>query len=140
MVHTRLSSVGRLAVAGMGLGVLFLLVTASSLAPDPRGFGTHEQLGLTPCSFYRWTGRECPTCGATTAWAHVLDGEWAAAAQANLAGTLLCLAAVVGVPWLLLSASMGRWLVAKPTARVMLVVGTGLIAIAVLDWARRVWL
>ncbi len=139
MVQARISPVGRLVVAGVGLGALVLLLTASRLAPDPRGFGTHEQLGLTPCSFYRWTGRECPTCGATTAWAHVLNGEWSAALRTNLAGTLLCLAALVSVPWLLLSASVGRWLVARPTLRVLLVAGSGLIAIAVFDWAQRAW-
>lgn len=139
MVHTHENLIGRLMVAGMGLCMLALLVTANSLTPDPRGFGTHEQLGLAPCSFYRSAGRECPTCGVTTAWANVLRGQWAAAARANLAGTLLCLAAVAGVPWLLLSASVGRWLIARPTIRVVLVVGTGWIAIAVLDWARRVW-
>lgn len=138
MVHVRLSLVGRLIVAGAGLGVLVLLLTASRLVPDPRGFGTHEQLGLTPCSFYRWTGRECPTCGATTAWACVLRGEWSAALRANLAGTLLCLIAIVSVPWLLLSASRGRWLIARPTIRVLLVAGSGLIVLAVLDWAQRV--
>ncbi|MDZ4658507.1 MAG: DUF2752 domain-containing protein [Bythopirellula sp.] len=138
MVHVRLSPVGRLVVAGAGLSVLALLLTASRLVPDPRGFGTHEQLGLTPCSFCRWTGRECPTCGATTAWASVLRGEWSAALRANVAGTMLCLVAIVSVPWLLLSASMGRWLIARPTMRVLLVAGSGLVAIAVLDWARRV--
>ncbi len=139
MVQARLSPVRRLLVAGGGLCLLALLVTANSLSPDPRGFGTHEQLGLAPCSFYRWMGRECPTCGATTAWACVWRGEWAAAMRANLAGTLLCIAAVVSVPWLLLSAGLGRWLFARPTARMVLVAGTGLIAVAALDWAQRVW-
>jgi hypothetical protein len=139
MSQPPLSLVSRLILAASGLVLLGLVATASRLQPDPRGFGTHEQLGLTPCSFYRWTGFACPTCGATTAWTQVLQGAWAAALQANLTGTLLCFAAVASVPWLLLSASAGRWLVGKPSTRGMLVVGSGLIVIALLDWARRVW-
>ena len=139
MIPTRLSFASRLVLVGVGLSLLGLLLTAKSLTPDPRGFGTHEQLGLTPCSFYRWTGHLCPTCGATTAWAHSMRGELAAAANANLAGTLLCFAGVIAVPWLLASASIGRWWVIKPTIRGVLVVGSGLMVIAILDWIRRVW-
>ena len=47
-------------------GILGLLVLARKLEPDPRGFGTHTQLGMRPCSFLRMTGRLCPTCGMTT--------------------------------------------------------------------------
>ena len=54
-----------LAVLG-SLG-LTLLVTARNLEPDPRGFGTHEQLGLTPCYFQELTGHVCLLCGGTTA-------------------------------------------------------------------------
>ncbi len=122
------------------MGVLTLLLTARGLTPDPRGFGTHEQLGLTPCSFYRWTGRECPTCGATTAWALLLRGDWTAALQCNVVGTLLCVVAVLSVPWFVLSALLGRWWLAKPRANVVVLLGSGLVVIAVLDWAQRVWL
>jgi hypothetical protein len=136
----RFSPRGRLFAALLGLGFLGLLVAASRLEPDPRGFGTHEQLGLTPCSFYRWTGRLCPTCGATTAWAHLLDGHWAAAVRANLAGTLVAGLALVAVPWLLVSAIGGRWVVAKPSPRGLLTVATALAIVAVLDWFGRVWM
>jgi hypothetical protein len=131
---------GRFWVAVLGFGILVLFVAASRLTPDPRGFGTHEQLGLTPCSFYRWTGRLCPTCGATTAWAHLLNGDWAAAVRANLAATVVAGLALVGTPWLLMSASVGRWLIIKPTPRGLLVVATALAGLAVLDWLGRVWL
>ena len=32
-------------------GLVGLLVLARKLEPDPRGFGTHTQLGLRPCAF-----------------------------------------------------------------------------------------
>jgi hypothetical protein len=139
MVHARLSTVARLILGGLGLSALTLLLTAKGLTPDPRGFGTHEQLGLTPCSFYRWTGRECPTCGATTAWALLLRSDGAAALQTNMAGTLLCVVAIVSVPWFVVSAILGRWWIVKPTANAMVLFGSGLAVIAVLDWAQRVW-
>lgn len=134
-----LSPARRLVVVGVGLILLLLLIAARSLQPDPRGFGTHEQLGLTPCSFHRWTGKVCPTCGATTAWSHVMRGEFAAATRANMAGTLVCFAAIFGVPWLLVSAWLGRWWIARPTLRVLLIAGSVVMTIALLDWARRVW-
>jgi hypothetical protein len=139
MDHAPLSSARRLALAGIGIGLVALLLTARGLKPDPRGFGTHEQLGLTPCGFYSWTGWPCPTCGATTAWAYVLRADFAGAMNANLAGTMLCLVAMVGVPWLLMSASLGRWWAVKPTPYGLLGVGSGLMVIAMLDWLRRVW-
>jgi hypothetical protein len=34
------------------------------------GFGTHEQMGLPPCLFFKLTGIPCPNCGLTTSFAH----------------------------------------------------------------------
>lgn len=131
---------GRLFAGSVGLGLLGLLIVASRLEPDPRGFGTHEQLGLAPCSFYRWTGWLCPTCGATTAWACLLNGDWAAALRANLAGTLLCGLAIAAVPWLLLSGCLGRWWIVRPTLRGVLAVATVMVVVSVLDCLGRAWL
>jgi hypothetical protein len=122
----------------VGVILLGLLATARSLTPDARGFGTHEQLGLTPCSFYRWTGWQCPTCGATTAWSHAMRGDWPAAARANLAAAVACPFAVTLAIWSLVSAIAGRFLLAMPTPRVWLVIGSALVAVALLDWIRRV--
>jgi hypothetical protein len=138
-VFPRFSPGSRLLVALLGLGILGLLVTASRLEPDPRGFGTHEQLGLTPCSFYRWTGRLCPTCGATTAWAHLLNGNWAAAVRANLAATMTAGLALIAEPWLLVSAVWGRWVGFRPSPRGLLTGATVLAAVAVMDWLGRTW-
>jgi hypothetical protein len=57
-------------VAAVGL---FGLALARWLSPDPAGFGTHEQLGLAPCTFFWLTTIPCPMCGATTAWALMAD-------------------------------------------------------------------
>ena len=132
-----LSAVARLGLAVVGLSGLVLLATARNLEPDPRGFGTHEQLGLTPCSFYQWSGRVCPSCGGTTAWAYVMHGDVAHAMSANLAGALSCLGMVIAMPWLLLSACLGRWIGWRPAAWDVLLIGSGLFAMALLDWLRR---
>jgi len=47
--------------ATASIGILALVAV-----PDPRGFGTHEQLGLAPCRMKQWTGVPCPGCGVTT--------------------------------------------------------------------------
>ncbi len=118
---------------------LVLVITARKLEPDQRGYGTHEQLGLTPCFFQQWTGHICPACGTTTAWAHALRGDLRQAASANLGGALLCGVALVAVPWLLATAIVGRWLVVRPTSGLLLLGGTAWLAVALLDWLRR-WL
>jgi len=113
---------------------------ARNLEPDPRGFGTHEQLGLTPCYFQTSTGYVCPMCGCTTAWAHLLRGELVQSAIANLGGMLLCVAVAVGSPWLLIVAIWGRWPVARPTLRLVLILASAWLAVVVLDWLRRITL
>ena len=127
----------RLLLAGAGIAGLALVIAARGLDPDPRGYGTHEQLGLAPCIFQQWTGRICPACGTTTAWAHVLRGDIRQAAAANLGGALLCGAVLIGAPWLLSSAIAGRWLGIRPTLPLLLTAATAWLAVALLDWLRR---
>jgi hypothetical protein len=126
-------------LASVGIVGLVLLITARRLDPDPRGYGTHEQLGLTPCFFQQLTGHICPACGTTTAWAHALHGDLKQAASSNLGGTLLCGAALVVAPWLVAVAIAGRWLVTRPTLPLLLSVGSAWLVVALLGWFRR-WL
>ena len=137
---SRLSWQLRLLIAAVGALGLTSMVIARSLEPDPRGFGTHEQLGLTPCYFNEITGKVCPLCGGTTAWAYVLRGEILQAASANLAAMLLCVVVATGSLRMLWVAIRGSW-GAKPLAwRVMLVVASAWLAVAVCDWLRKVLL
>jgi hypothetical protein len=57
-----------------GIAVAIILIAAAMvvlllmLQPDPRGVGTHEQLGMAPCGWAQGPeGIPCPTCGVTTA-------------------------------------------------------------------------
>lgn len=56
--------------APLGLAALALV-----LHPDPRGFGTHEQLGFQPCLPIRLWNVPCPGCGVTTAVTLALHGH-----------------------------------------------------------------
>lgn len=67
----------RVGAAIIGTALLLVLVIAAGLAPDPRGEGTHTQLGLPPCGWATHFGKPCPTCGMTTAFAHAAHmGFW----------------------------------------------------------------
>jgi len=56
-------------------GLAALVLLAFVVEPDPRGYGTHEQVGLAPCRLMEWTGLPCPGCGVTTAIALAVRGE-----------------------------------------------------------------
>lgn len=90
---------GLLMVAAVLLaGVLGL---SRALTPDPRGYGTHIQLGLRPCTFAAMTGRLCPTCGMTTAYAWFMRGRIDRSWHANPAGCVFAAFSLPLVVWLL---------------------------------------
>ncbi len=78
-----------LLIAGAGWA---LLLIAASLAPQAGGVGTHEQLNLPPCSYLVRTGRPCPACGMTTAFAACARGQFGRAFRAQPAGVVLFMA------------------------------------------------
>ena len=53
----RLGPWPRVLLAAWAVMLVAVLAVARRLEPDPRGFGTHEQLGLSPCAFRATTGR-----------------------------------------------------------------------------------
>ena len=93
-----------LSVAAAGLTVLGI---AAFIDPDPRGFGTHTQLGLPPCGFLALTGFPCPGCGLTTAFAHGVRGDLWLAGVSNPLGVLLFAIVVVSIPTALVAAWRG---------------------------------
>lgn len=113
------------------------LAMAACLTPSGTGSGTHEQLGLPPCSFKTLVGVPCPSCGMTTAWAHGMRGEIGGALRANVGGTLLCLLDLVVVPWLLVSALVGRWVCVAPRDGPIAWMALGFVAITLADWGIR---
>jgi hypothetical protein len=127
----------RLWAALIGGGMLCLLGVAAMLSPNERGFRTHEQLGLPPCSFYALFGRRCPTCGSTTAFARLVRGDCSGALRANVGGAMLGAIAAVAGPWLLLSAAYGRWFGPRPTGAMAACVAGVILAIMLVDWVVR---
>ncbi len=83
------------------------MVLASRLEPDPRGYGTHLQLGLQPCAFATLTGYPCPTCGMTTSFAWFTRGNPGQSWRANPAGCLLAACSVPAIAWLIVGAIRG---------------------------------
>jgi hypothetical protein len=129
----------RVAIASAGALLVGLLGTAASLTPSNRGIGTHQQLGLPPCTLVQWAGMRCPSCGMTTSWAHLTRGDVIAAFQANAGGALLAIFSLVCGPWLIVSGGLGRWFVTEPRELTILWVGVLIIAVTLVDWTLRLW-
>lgn len=56
-------------------GLLAILALARFLHADPRGYGTHEQLGFPPCVTQRFLHLPCPFCGMTTSFSLMAHGR-----------------------------------------------------------------
>ena len=109
-------------------------ILAACLAPDPRGFGTHQRLGLPPCGFRFVFGIPCPSCGMTTCFAHFTRGDFVGAARANVAGLMLAIVCLIQIPWCWWSAVRGRyWIVRQPSTH-LAVWGCVVGAVALINW------
>lgn len=119
---------------------LFLLggfALAAGLEPDPRGFGTHQRLGLPPCTFRDVCGIPCPSCGMTTSFAHLTRGHVGQAMEANLGGTLLALACAIQIPWCWWSACRGRLVGISHPAKSLLALLLTVAGVSTADWLYR---
>jgi hypothetical protein len=134
----RLRWLDRIVLTTAGLTMLALLATAARLTPSPRGMGTHQQLGLPPCTVVGLFGVRCPSCGMTTAWSHMTRGNLLAAVRVNAGGALLAVLAAIGGPWFAASGMLGRW-VARPPKEMWVFGAAMLVAIVTLiQWTLRI--
>jgi len=122
-------------------GTIGLLGLARKLEPDPRGFGTHIQLGMRSCSFLRMTGKLCPTCGMTTSFAWVVRGRIDRGWRANPAGCVLALLALPLAAWLICSAVVNRPAGFSSLSRPLLFLLVGTVVLSLVSWFIRliVW-
>jgi Protein of unknown function (DUF2752) len=120
----------------IGLLPAILLGIAADLQPNPQGLGTHQQLGLPPCSLRVLAGIRCPGCGMTTSWSHFMQGRWWASMQANVAGFLFAWAALAVIFFGLRAAIQGR-LPSRQTQRIGTYWLVGCMAVALVDWIFR---
>lgn len=65
----------RLGALGVFLGCVAVLGASAWLTPAAAGHGTHEGLGLPPCTWAQTFDKPCMTCGMTTAFAYAADGD-----------------------------------------------------------------
>jgi len=136
-IGTPVGHVGRAILLAMAVVLTIGFGIATLLNPDPRGFGTHQQFGLPPCTSRLLFGVPCPGCGMTTCFAHFVRGQFADAARANPAGALLAAVCALLIPWSVWSAVRGRlWMVTDPVtvAGVMMVTIGG---VTLLLWVAR---
>jgi hypothetical protein len=96
----RLGWLARWLMVFMAVLVAGVLGLARRLVPNPRGYGTHTQLGLEPCAFAGMTGKLCPTCGMTTAYAWFVRGRVDRSWRANPAGCLFAGLSIPLIVWL----------------------------------------
>ena len=119
------------------LGLITVMGIARWLVPDPRGFGTHTQLGLSPCLFAAATGKLCPTCGMTTSFAWFARGRLDRSWRANPAGSLLAPTCVALIPWLLIGAARGRLLGVKSLEGPLIALVVAIVAVSLFFWTIR---
>jgi hypothetical protein len=135
-----LSSGGRVCLLALSALLLAGFGLARTLEPDPRGYGTHQRLGLPECAFQTLWNRSCPACGMTTCFAHLMRGEWLRAMRANPAGMSLGVVCALMIPWLWASAWRGEALgIARPL-QVLLIVVLAQSGITAIVWICRMWL
>jgi hypothetical protein len=94
-------------VSGAYLGFSFLCSRGVQLVP------------FRACPFYWLTGADCPLCGLTTAFSHILQGDFAGSIGAHLLGlpifglVVLCAVAAAGIHLMELARSCPSYAVTK---------------------------
>ncbi|HIJ64623.1 MAG TPA: DUF2752 domain-containing protein [Candidatus Hydrogenedentes bacterium] len=123
-------------VVGALAGVIAL---AFWLTPDPRGLGTHEQLGLRPCLTVYVFDLPCPFCGMTTAMSLMAHGHPVDAFRTQPAGALTFAAAVVALAACMVFAVAGRMpavLGSRRWQKSLAIVGAAMVLMA---WAYKIY-
>ncbi|MGY8769287.1 MAG: DUF2752 domain-containing protein [Pirellulales bacterium] len=128
----------RMLLAMLAVLLLTLLVIASGLTPSAQGMGTHQQMGLPPCTFATQFGMRCPSCGMTTSWSHLMNGNLFGSVQVNSAGCLLGILAVISGPWALVSAIRGTWACGPPSERLLITLTIVVVLVTIVDWLFRI--
>jgi hypothetical protein len=126
-------------LVGVAVGLVAVFVTARRLDPyfpdgTPRRVGTHQQLGLPPCTFRVATGLPCPSCGMTTSFAFLMHGDVGQSLRANAVGTLLAVFGLGLIPWCLASAWRRRPLFVRSVERTVTTFVLVLLGLLLVRW------
>jgi hypothetical protein len=127
-------------LALMAVGLLAVFVTAGHIVPydedgAPLPMGSHQQLGLPPCTFKEVTGVPCPSCGMTTSFALLVRGDVGNSLRANWVGTLLAAFCMLAIPWAVVSVLLGRAVFIRSLERALIVVVISLLVLMFARWA-----
>jgi hypothetical protein len=136
----RLRRSTRYLLVALVLVLASMLVVARGLHPDPRGFGTHTQLGLWPCAFKATTGRSCPSCGMTTSFAWFVRANMAESWRANPAGSMLAVTILLTIPWLLYVVAVGRPRPFRTLEQPLVGLSVAVVALTLISWTIRMTL
>lgn len=122
-------------VLGFAAAAVVLLVVLGALVdPDPRGFGTHERLGLPSCKPMEWWNVPCPGCGVTTSIALAAHGHLWDAFVNQPFGLLTALALPAFSTWAFAGAVRGRNLASDLSRWRLGAWAIALVAVMVLSW------
>lgn len=102
---------------------------------QPKKQETHRQLRLPPCSFYRMTHLPCPSCGFTTSFSLVMHLDLINALRANSVGTILALFCICVVPWAIISAWRGRYVLVASGEQTLIVCLVAFVAMMLIRWS-----
>jgi len=129
----------RLLAGLVGAGIFVVFGIAVWLTPDPRGFGTHQQLGMPPCTFRTLTGVNCPHCGLTTSFSWFVRGQFQQSMQANPAGLMLAVVSVLILVWSIVVSVRGAFVITHEPGRVFLI-GFGIwVLVSIVIWSLRLF-
>tara|TARA_B100001750_G_C15290764_1_gene487184 strand:+ start:225 stop:683 length:459 start_codon:yes stop_codon:yes gene_type:complete len=136
--NSYLSLLWRLVLVLVGLVLLAVWLMAWWLDPDMRGYGTHEQLGFPPCSFLQLTGYPCPSCGMTTAFSYLAKVQVLQSFQVNPGGCLIGIVSLLAIPWVFISAGMGRFIAIEAIESMLLSILILIFGISITVWIVRI--
>jgi hypothetical protein len=122
----------------MAIGLVAVFATAIHIDPynedgSARFMGTHQKLGLPPCTFSAVTGVPCPSCGMTTSFSLLIRGDVVNSARANWVGSLLAAVCLLLIPWSIASVFLGRAVFLRSLERTLIF---GIVALLVLMFLR----
>jgi hypothetical protein len=127
----------RLIWSAIAVGALSVVSIARWLEPDPRGFGTHQQLGLPACAFHTMTGMPCPTCGLTTSFAYMARLQITSSISAHPLGVPLFALTTIAIG-VAVCGSLRAWSFEHVLSRLRITGVAAIIAIsAALSWLAR---
>jgi len=120
------------------LAPLGLLLVGLALHPDPRGYGTHEQLGFQPCLPLRLWNVPCPGCGVTTAVTLAVRGQPLASLRAQPLGLVVVAVVLAFALWATARQRAGADLWHEFRALPWRRAGLGVGALALVAWAYKI--